>query len=116
MVSPNQYSDKHPMQNPRVVSELLQLHNNKLKRLAERLDERATVLAVVHRNLPARLAAQVASAGLEKGRLTLGVRGGAWGSRLRYVTGELRGAVGKALGTDIISVRIRVLPPAGSEP
>ncbi len=111
MVSPNQYSGCCAMQNPRVVSELLQLHNNKLKRLGERLRERATVLDVVHRNLPAKLAPHVASAGLDQGRLTLGVRGGAWASRLRYLTGPLRVAVGAALGSEIISVRIRVLPP-----
>jgi len=111
MVSPIQYTGYCAMQNPRVVSELLQLHNNRLKRLGDRLKERATVLDVVQRNLPARLAASVASAGLDQGRLTLGVRGGAWASRLRYQTSGLRAAVGAALGTEVISVRIRVLPP-----
>ena len=116
MVSPIQYSGCSAMQNPRVVSELLQLHNNKLRELSQRLRARATVLDVVHRNLAPKLACQVVSAGLEQGRLTLGVRSGAWASRLRYVTGNLRAAVGAALGTDIIAVRIRVLPPAESPP
>jgi hypothetical protein len=114
MVSPNKYSGRVAMQNPRVVSELLQLHNNKLKGLAERLNQRAAVLGVVHRNLPPKLAPHVISAGLEQGRLTLGVRGGAWASRLRYLSGNLRTAVGATLQTDIVSVRIRVvLPPEG---
>ena len=111
MVSPIQYTGCCAMQNPRVVSELLQQHNNRLKRLGDRLKERATVLDVVQRNLPARLATSVASAGLDQGRLTLGVRGGAWASRLRYQTCALRAAVASALGTEVISVRIRVLPP-----
>jgi hypothetical protein len=116
MVSPNQYSGHVAMQNPRVVSELLQLHNNKLKGLADRLSRRATVLDVVHRNLPPKLAPHVASAGLEQGRLTLGVRGGAWASRLRYLSGSLRAAVGSALAMEIHSVRIRVLPPGEPPP
>ena len=99
------------MQNPRVVSELLQQHGKKLRDLGQRLIERATVLGVVQRNLPPKLGSHVESAGIENGRLTLGVGGAAWASRLRYVTTDLRTAVGAALGVDIISVRIRVLPP-----
>ena len=109
MVSPITHSGYGAMQNPRVVSELLQLHNNKLKRLSDQLTRRSTVLDVVQRNLPPKLAAQVQSAGLEQGRLTLGVRGGAWASRLRYVTGNLRAAVGDALQTEVISVRLSVV-------
>jgi hypothetical protein len=99
------------MQNPRVVSELLQLHGKKLRELGAALKKRAAVLAVVRASLPAKLAARVASAGLENGRLTLGVTGAVWASRLRYMTGALRSEVGAALGTEIVSVRIRVLQP-----
>jgi hypothetical protein len=99
------------MQNPRVVSELLQLHGKKLRELGAALKKRAAVLDVVRASLPAKLAARVASAGLENGRLTLGVTGAVWASRLRYMTGALRSEVGAALGTEIISVRIRVLQP-----
>ena len=101
------------MQNPRVVSELLQLHGKKLRELGVALKKRAAVLEAVRASLPAKLAPHVASAGLEKGRLTLGVTGAAWASRLHYVTGELRTEVGATLGTEIVSVRIRVLPPKG---
>jgi hypothetical protein len=101
------------MQNPRVVSELLQLHGKKLRELGVTLKKRAAVLEAVRACLPVKLAPRVASAGLEKGRLTLGVTGAAWASRLRYLTGELQTEVGAALGTEIASVRIRVLPPKG---
>ena len=114
MVSSNTYSGRGAMQNPRVVSEL-QLHGKKLSELTQRLSERAAVLAVVRRNLPPKLAPRVHSAGLENGRLTLGVNGAAWASRLRYVTTDLRRAVGTSLGVDIVSVRIRVLPPAATQ-
>ncbi len=99
------------MQNPRVVSELLQQHGKKLRELRQRLDRRAAVLDVVRSKVPAKLAPHVASAGLEGGRLTIGVTGAAWASRLRYLTGEVRTGVGAALGTEVVSVRIRVLPP-----
>jgi hypothetical protein len=97
------------MQNPRVVSELLQLHGRKLRELGATLKKRAAVLDVVRSSLPAKLASRVASAGLENGRLTLGVTGAVWASRLRYSTSALRTEVGAALGTDIVSVRIRVV-------
>jgi hypothetical protein len=100
------------MQNPRVVSELLQLRGKKPRELGAALKKRAAILNVVHASLPAKLASRVASAGLENGRLTLGVTGAVWASRLRYCTGALRTDVGAALGAEIVSVRIRVLPPS----
>jgi len=99
------------MQNPRVVSELLQLHGMKPRELGAALKKRAAVLDAVRASLPAKLASRVGSAGLENGRLTLGVTGAVWASRLRYSTSALRTEVGAALGTDIVSVRIRVLQP-----
>jgi hypothetical protein len=97
------------MQNPRVVSELLQLHGKKLRELGASLKRRAAVLEAVRSSLPPRLATHVASAGLENGRLTVGVTGAVWASRLRYLTGDLRASVGAALRTEIVSVRIRVV-------
>jgi hypothetical protein len=61
--------------------------------------------------LPARLAEAVASAGIEQGRLTIGVVGAVWASRLRYSSDALRKRVGASMGVDILTVRIRVLPP-----
>ena len=99
------------MQNPRVVSELLQLHGKKLRELGAALKKRAAILKAVRASLPETLAPRVTSAGLENGRLTLGVTGAVWASRLRYTTGALRSEVGAALGLEIVSVRIRVLQP-----
>jgi hypothetical protein len=100
------------MQNPRVVSELLHLRGKKLRELGAAIKKRAVALNVVRANLPVKLASRVASAGLENGRLTLGVTGAVWASRLRYMTGTLRIDVGAALRTEIVSIRIRVLPPS----
>ena len=100
------------MQNPRVVSELLQLRGKKPRELGAAIKKRAAVLDAVRTSLPAKIASRVASAGIENGRLTLGVDGAVWASRLRYSTGALRTDVGAALGTEILSVRIRVLPPS----
>ncbi len=61
--------------------------------------------------LPPRLAQAVASAGIEDGRLTIGVAGAAWASRLRYSSDLLRKRVGSSLGVEILAVRIRVIPP-----
>jgi hypothetical protein len=99
------------MQNPRLVSELLQLHGRKPRELGATLKKRAAVLDVVRARLPAKLASRVASAGLHNGRLTLGVTGAVWASRLRYSASALRTDVGAALRTDIVSIRIRVLQP-----
>ena len=88
------------------------LRGMKLRELGAAIKKRAAVLDAVRASLPAKLASRVASAGLENGRLTLGVSGAAWASRLRYSTGTLRSEVGAALRTEILSVRIRVLPPS----
>jgi predicted nucleic acid-binding Zn ribbon protein len=55
----------------------------------------------------------VITAGIEEGRLIVGVSGGAWASRLRYRSQALRERVASALGREIRSVRIKVvhLPP-----
>lgn len=60
--------------------------------------------------LPVRLAQAVVSAGLDQGRLTIGVAGSHWASRIRYLTDGLRKDVGTA-GTPVLSVRVRVVPP-----
>jgi len=100
------------MQNPRHVSELLQGRGKKLRDLAERLQQRATVLEAVRRSLPEKLALRIVSAGVENGRLTVGVSGAVWASRLRYVTAALRKNLAASLSIEIVSVRIRIVPPA----
>ena len=99
------------MENSKSLSELLARGGKRLSRLTERSAERAQVLNLVRASLPPRLAESVASAGLEAGRLTLGVVGAVWASRLRYSTDVIRKRVAKALDQEILAVKIRVVPP-----
>jgi hypothetical protein len=99
------------MQNPRSLSDLLSRVGNKLTALKTRSLQRSIVVEQVRIALPARLAQAVVSAGVEQGRLTIGVSGAVWASRLRYFTDSVRKRVSESLGIEILSVRIRVLPP-----
>ena len=99
------------MQNPRSLSDLLSRVGNKLTALKTRSLERSRVVEQVRAALPASLAQAVSSAGIEQGRLTIGVNGAVWASRLRYFTDIVRKRLGESLGIEILSVRIRVLPP-----
>jgi len=99
------------MQNPRRVSDLLSRTGNKLTALKTRSQERSRVLEQVRAVLPPRLGEAVVSAGIEQGRLTIGVVGAVWASRLRYMTESVRKRVGSSLGLAILSVKIRVVPP-----
>src|SRR5580700_4324576 len=78
------------MQNPRRVSDLLSRTGNKLTALKARSQERSRVLEQVRAVLPPRLSEAVVSAGIEQGRLTIGVVGAVWASRLRYSTESVR--------------------------
>lgn len=100
------------MRKDRNIKELLEGGSPRLTSLAKALRARSRVLEEVRAALPDPLAETVESAGLEEERLTLGVAGAAWASRIRYVTGPLRERVGRALGVEIKSVRIRVVQPA----
>jgi hypothetical protein len=99
------------MQNPRSVSDLLSRTGNKLTALKIRAQERTLVVEQVRAALPARLAMAVASAGIEQGRLTIGVVGAVWASRLRYLTESVRKRVGSSMGIAILSVKVRVVAP-----
>jgi hypothetical protein len=99
------------MQKPKSLSELLARGGKRLSLLNVRSAERLQVLAQVRAALPARLGQAVVSAGIEQGRLTIGVVGAHWASRLRYSTGGIRKCVAQVLGSEIHSVRIRVVPP-----
>ena len=99
------------MQNPRRVSDLMSRAGNKLTALKARSKERSQVLEHVRAALPPRLAQAVASAGIEQGRLTMGVVGAVWASRLRYLTESIRKHVANATGIPILGVKIRVVPP-----
>jgi hypothetical protein len=99
------------MQNSKSVSELLERGATKLSRLVTRSKERLAILEQVRAALPARLAQAVVSAGLDQGRLTIGVAGAHWASRLRYSTELVRKRLAKSVQQDIKAVRIRVVPP-----
>src|SRR5882757_2338328 len=99
------------VQKPRSINELLRAGGKRLGALKIRAQERTVVLEHVCRALPPKLAETVVSAGLEHGRLTIGVASAPWASRLRYVTEALRLQVGAAMGVPVQSVRIRVAPP-----
>lgn len=99
------------MQNPRSVSDLLSRTGNKLTALKARSLERSLVVEQVRAALPAQLALAVASAGIEQGRLTIGVVGAVWASRLRYLTESIRTRVAASTGIAVVSVRVRVVPP-----
>ena len=100
------------MQNSKSLSELLARGGKRLSLLKDRSKQRAQIVEQVRAALPARLAQSVMSAGLDGGRLTIGVVGAVWASRLRYSTEVIRKRVAQSAGKEILSVRIRVVPPA----
>jgi hypothetical protein len=99
------------MQNTKRLSELLTLPGKRLASLKQRVTERSSVLVQVRAALAPKLAQAVSSAGIEAGRLTIGVAGAVWASRLRYSTEVLRKRVTESSGVEIQRVRIRVVPP-----
>jgi hypothetical protein len=91
------------------ISELLN-SGGRLVGLGARSRQRSKVLDEVRAALPARLAQAVVSAGVEKGRLTIGVVGSVWASRIRYFGEPTRVRVGGVLGIELLDVRVRVVP------
>ena len=89
------------------INELLAA--GRLKGLQARRRERSDVLAHVRAALPPEFEGTVITAGIEEGRLILGVSGGAWASRLRYRSQALRETVAGTLGREIHGVRIKVV-------
>jgi len=102
------------MQKPKALSELLNIPGKALGDLHRRLEDRSRVLSLVKAALPEKLAAEVISAGIDQGKLSIGVSSAAWASRLRYLTADLRNSVGEASQTTILCVRIRVVPPSAA--
>jgi hypothetical protein len=91
------------------LSELLERGGNRLSQLKASSLERDRILELVRAALPPKLSAAVVSAGMAHGRLTIGVSGAHWASRLRYATESLRKYVGDQSGMIVVSVRIRVV-------
>ena len=98
------------MHKPKSINELMATGDNRLTALKSRNQQRNLTLEHVCAALPATLAHTVVTAGVEHGRLTIGVAGAPWAARLRYVTETLRMRVAGSLGVDIQSVRIKVVP------
>ena len=99
------------MQNSKSLSELLARGGKRLSLLKDQSAERSKIVEQVRAALPVRLAQSVVSAGLDGGRLTVGVVGAVWASRLRYSSDAIRKRVAKSLGKEVLTVRIRVVPP-----
>ncbi len=99
------------MQKPKSINELLKSGGKRLTELKTRTHERSVALEHVCAALPEKLAEAVVSAGIEQGRLTIGVAGAPWAARLRYVTETLRMRVAGSMKVDIQTVRIKVVPP-----
>lgn len=110
------------MEKAKCVRELITHTSKTLSILRQRLDAREQLLPRVRAVLPARLAQQVVSAGLEAGILTLGTSSASWASRLRYVVPEISARLSEEHGLEVGRVRIRVIRtpgtdgPAGSTP
>jgi hypothetical protein len=93
----------------RNINRLFEGDSGRLTSLKERSRKRSQTLTQVRAALPPKLAAAVTTAGIEHGRLTIGVSGAAWASRLRYVTEMLRQRLSDAMGMEIRTVRIKVV-------
>jgi len=99
------------MQNTKRVSELLTGAGKRLATLKQRSADRSSILVQVRAVLAPKLAEHVATAGLDGGRLTIGVVSAAWASRLRYSAEMVRARVSESSGSAVQRVRIRVIPP-----
>jgi Dna[CI] antecedent, DciA len=98
------------MQNTKRLSELLSVPGKRLGSLKQRSAERSSILAQVRAALAPKLAETVSSAGLDGGRLTVGVVSAVWASRLRYSSDLIRDRVSASSGHTIQTVRVRVVP------
>jgi hypothetical protein len=98
------------MQNTKRLSELLARPGKRIASLKQRSAERSSILAQVRAALAPKLAETVSSAGLDGGRLTIGVVSAAWASRLRYSSDLIRDRVSVSSGHTIQTVRVRVVP------
>ena len=94
------------------ISEILE-GNARLAGLGARSKHRLRVLDEVRAALPERLAQAVVSAGVEDTRLTIGVVGSVWASRIRYTADATRTILSEKLGVQLLTVRIRVVPQRG---
>ncbi len=109
--SPFTHISAVPLQKPKSINELIKSGGKRLTELNIRTQERSVALEHVCAALPEKLADTIVSAGIENGRLTIGVAGAPWAARLRYVTETLRMRVAGSMKVDIQTIRIKVVPP-----
>jgi hypothetical protein len=100
------------MEKTKHISQLLR-SDGRLVGLDARLRQRCKVLEDVRTALPDRLAQAVVSAGVDGGRLTIGVVSSVWASRIRYCPEASRTSLSEKLGMVLSGVRIRVVPGQG---
>ncbi|HEY3850008.1 MAG TPA: DciA family protein, partial [Steroidobacteraceae bacterium] len=103
------------VQKSRDIKRLFEGGSGRLTSLKQQAQQRSRVLDQVIAALPAELAAAVATAGIDGGKLTVGAVSATWATRLRYATDILRQRVSSALGVEISSVRIKVTAAARRE-
>jgi len=101
------------MKKSKNIKELLEGSSERLKSLQVRRRGRSEVLCHVRAALPPELQRTVVTAGIDAGRLTVGVSGGVWASRLRYRAKALSESIAGTLGQEIHSVRIKVVHSPG---
>jgi len=99
------------MKKIRIINELFTREGTRLGALKAAQKLRTVVLQHVIVALSPEEAAAVVSAGIEGDELTIGVNGGVWATRLRYVADALRIQVGQSLGVELTRVRIKVVRP-----
>src|ERR1700690_3758116 len=99
------------MQKTKPLSGLLKIPSKTLTKLSARRGARSQGPDEGRSCLPAKPARQVVSAGVDQGRLSIGVTSAVWASRLRYCTASLRKTVADSLKINILRVQIRIVPP-----
>ena len=78
--------------------------------LKARSETRSRILQSVREALPEHLAVAVVTAGVDQGRLSVGVIGAVWAARIRYFLPQARERL-KKQGIEVMTARVRVVPP-----
>lgn len=98
------------------LHKLLAAAGGPLAQLLYASQKHATLLAQLRERLPDDLAAALRSAALDRGCLRLGVVGGAWATRLRFLAPQLQRRLEDWSYGPVETVEVRVTVPAGSGP
>ena len=96
------------------LNKLLAAVRGSLAQLLHASQQHATMLAELRQRLPDDLARALCSAALDGGCLRLGVAGGAWAARLRFLAPQLRQRLGDWPYGAVETVEVRVTVPVGT--